>query len=179
MKEEITLDTIPTNQLIGAILVDKFKSAPLCKYLINSDFIDSYIVTFYKAKQKFKSDQGTKFSTYVYKSIVNMAYKNLKKKRAVCFSELSPDEMVKIMANEDHHDYQVEQARIYTNELLQLANLTDAELDLIKKRFYLDVPARVIAEQENCSRQYINQRMQTIYKKLKEAQANAENEFNF
>lgn len=179
MKEEITLDTVPTKHLFFAIISNRFKNIPLCKYLCSSDLIDSYYVAFYKAKEKFNPDNGTKFSTYVYTCIINMAIKNLKRKRPICFSELSPDEMVKIMSNEDKYDNQAEQAKIYTYELLKLAKLTESELDLIKKRFYLDTPAKVIAEQENCSRQRINQRMQTIYKKLKEVASYANDESEF
>lgn len=177
MTEKITLDTVPTQQLIAAIITDKFKNRGLCKYLLNSDLQDSYIVAFYNAKNKYRSDANTQFSTYVYQCIVNMALKNLKKKRPTLFSELQETEIRQVLSRTDYRSYKTEH-KIHLKELINIAGLTTKELDLIKQKFYLGRSSADIAKTEKVTRQRINQRLNNVLDKLREADQNADYEFN-
>lgn len=168
MREDITLDTIPTRNLFFCILSSKFKHPALVKYLNGSDFVDSYYVTFYNAKQKFRNDKGSQFKTYVYTSIINTAYKNLKKKKPVLFSELHPDDMSEIL-NTKVDQAQNEYNTIYLKELIQLANLKPDEINLLNQRFFQDISEKEIAQSKSVTRQNINQKIQRIIRKLKEA----------
>lgn len=173
--KEFTLDFVPSElDFAFPILMDYFKDPKLVRYLNKKDFYDTYVLTFYKAKENFDSSKNVKFSTYVYRAIINQAIRNLKSQKEIPFSQLTEDDKenvlnVTVETNTSNLDH-----RMDITDLLKRANFKQKEINFLHMRYKMGLSDTEIGKKYNVTRQCINEKLKNILEKIKKA-SNHEN----
>ena len=168
--KEFTLDFIPPElDFAFPILMDYFKDPKLVRYLSRKDFYDTYVLTFYKAKEKFDPSKNVKFSTYVYKAIINQAIRNLKSQKETPFSQLTEDDKENVLNVTIETNTSRLDSRMDMTDLLKKANLKQKEINLLHMRYKMGLSDTEIGKKSNVTRQCINEKLKNILEKIKRA----------